>query len=51
MVSAAMIMGLGIDFGIHVTKKYYSTNGGKEGMSETMVELSEDFSEVLSQPV
>jgi len=40
MVSAAMIMGLGIDFGIHVTKKYYSTNGGKEGMSETMVELS-----------
>ncbi|MFB6144018.1 MAG: MMPL family transporter [Candidatus Nanohaloarchaea archaeon] len=40
MVSAAMIMGLGIDFGIHVTKKYYSTEGGKEGLSRTMVELS-----------
>jgi hypothetical protein len=40
MVSAAMIMGLGIDFGIHVTKKYYSTLGGQDGLSETMVELS-----------
>lgn len=40
MVSAAMIMGLGIDFGIHVTKKYYSTEGGEEGLSVTMVELS-----------
>ncbi|MFB6292042.1 MAG: MMPL family transporter [Candidatus Nanohaloarchaea archaeon] len=40
MVSAAMIMGLGIDFGIHVTKKYYSTPGGKDGLSRTMVELS-----------
>jgi predicted RND superfamily exporter protein len=40
MVSAAMIMGLGIDFGIHVTKKYYSTKRGREGLSETMTELS-----------
>lgn len=40
MVSAAMIMGLGIDFGIHVTKKYYSTRRGAEGLSETMIELS-----------
>ncbi|WEL23473.1 MMPL family transporter [Candidatus Nanohalovita haloferacivicina] len=40
MVSAAMIMGLGIDFGIHVTKKYFSTRRGSEGMSETMTELS-----------
>ena len=40
MVSAAMIMGLGIDFGIHVTKKYFSTKRGKEGLSETMTELS-----------
>ncbi len=40
MVSAAMIMGLGIDFGIHVTKKYYRSEGGVEGLSETMVELS-----------
>ncbi|QKQ98233.1 MMPL family transporter [Candidatus Nanohaloarchaea archaeon] len=40
MVSAAMIMGLGIDFGIHVTKKYFSTKRGTEGMSETMIELS-----------
>lgn len=40
MVSAAMIMGLGIDFGIHVTKKYFSTRRGVEGMSETMTELS-----------
>ncbi|MFB6159450.1 MAG: MMPL family transporter [Candidatus Nanohalobium sp.] len=40
MVSAAMIMGLGIDFGIHVTKKYFSTKRGAEGMSETMTELS-----------
>lgn len=40
MVSAAMIMGLGIDFGIHVTKKYFSTRRGTEGMSETMIELS-----------
>jgi len=40
MVSAAMIMGLGIDFGIHVTKKYFSTKRGSEGLSETMVELS-----------
>ncbi|MFB6191640.1 MAG: MMPL family transporter [Candidatus Nanohaloarchaea archaeon] len=40
MVSAAMIMGLGIDFGIHVTKKYYSTSRGREGLSETMTELS-----------
>jgi predicted RND superfamily exporter protein len=40
MVSAAMIMGLGIDFGIHVTKKYYKSERGKEGLSVTMVELS-----------
>ena len=40
MVSAAMIMGLGIDFGIHVTKKYYNTRRGSEGLSETMTELS-----------
>lgn len=40
MVSAAMIMGLGIDFGIHVTKKYHSTTRGKDGLSETMTELS-----------
>jgi predicted RND superfamily exporter protein len=40
MVSAAMIMGLGIDFGIHVTKKYYASERGREGLSETMVELS-----------
>lgn len=40
MVSAAMIMGLGIDFGIHVTKKFFSTRRGVEGMSETMTELS-----------
>lgn len=40
MVSAAMIMGLGIDFGIHVTKKYFNTQRGAEGLSETMVELS-----------
>lgn len=40
MVSAAMIMGLGIDFGIHVTKKYFSTLRGVDGMSETMTELS-----------
>jgi predicted RND superfamily exporter protein len=40
MVSAAMIMGLGIDFGIHVTKKFYKTQGGQDGLSQTMVELS-----------
>lgn len=40
MVSAAMIMGLGIDFGIHVTKKYFNTRRGAEGLSETMTELS-----------
>lgn len=40
MVSAAMIMGLGIDFGIHVTKKYFNTVRGSDGMSETMTELS-----------
>ena len=40
MVSAAMIMGLGIDFGIHVTKKYFNTQRGAEGLSKTMVELS-----------
>jgi predicted RND superfamily exporter protein len=40
MVSAAMIMGLGIDFGIHVTKKYFNTKRGAEGLSETMTELS-----------
>lgn len=40
MVSAAMIMGLGIDFGIHVTKKYFNTKGGEEGLNETMTELS-----------
>jgi predicted RND superfamily exporter protein len=40
MVSAAMIMGLGIDFGIHVTKKYFNTKRGAEGLSETMIELS-----------
>ncbi|MFB6147403.1 MAG: hypothetical protein ABEJ66_00825, partial [Candidatus Nanohaloarchaea archaeon] len=37
---AAMIMGLGIDFGIHVTKKYYNSERGKEGLSVSMVELS-----------
>ncbi len=40
MVSAAMIMGLGIDFGIHVTKKYFNTERGTEGLTETMTELS-----------
>ncbi|MFB6193372.1 MAG: MMPL family transporter [Candidatus Nanohaloarchaea archaeon] len=40
MVSAAMIMGLGIDFGIHVTKKYYSMEKGIDSLSVTMVELS-----------
>ena len=40
MVSAAMIMGLGIDFGIHVTRKYFNTKRGSEGLSETMTELS-----------
>lgn len=40
MVSAAMIMGLGIDFGIHVTKKFYKSQGGQNGLSQTMVELS-----------
>jgi len=40
MVSAAMIMGLGIDFGIHVTKKYYSLGSGIDSLSRTMVELS-----------
>lgn len=40
MVSAAMIMGLGIDFGIHVTKKYFNTKRGSEGIKETMIELS-----------
>lgn len=40
MVSAAMIMGLGIDFGIHVTKKYYNTERGAEGLRETMIQLS-----------
>ena len=40
MVSAAMIMGLGIDFGIHVTKKYFNTKRESEGIKETMIELS-----------
>lgn len=40
MVSAAMIMGLGIDFGIHVTKKYFKSDRNAEGISVTMVELS-----------
>jgi predicted RND superfamily exporter protein len=40
MVAAAMIMGLGIDFGIHVTKKYWNTGQGREGLIETMVALS-----------
>ena len=40
MVSAAMIMGLGIDFGIHVTKKYFNTQRGEKGLKETMIELS-----------
>jgi predicted RND superfamily exporter protein len=40
MVSAAMIMGLGIDFGIHVTKKYFNTQRGEKGLRETMIELS-----------
>jgi predicted RND superfamily exporter protein len=40
MVSAAMIMGLGIDFGIHVTKRYYFSVRGPEGLRETMIELS-----------
>jgi len=40
MVSAAMIMGLGIDFGIHVTKKYFNTDQGQEGLTDTMTELS-----------
>lgn len=40
MVSAAMIMGLGIDFGIHVTKHYYNTAGKPADLKETMRELS-----------
>lgn len=40
MVSAAMIMGLGIDFGIHVTKKYYALDSGLDALGRTMVELS-----------
>ena len=40
MVSAAMIMGIGIDFGIHITKKYYSTSKDKQALEETMKKLS-----------
>jgi len=40
MVSAAMIMGLGIDFGIHVTKKTATGEFEKERMYEGMKELS-----------
>lgn len=40
MVSAAMIMGLGIDFGIHVTKHYYNTEGGPDHLRKTMRELT-----------
>jgi len=41
MVSAAMIMGLGIDFGIHIVTKLYNTqNITKQHMFESMDELS-----------
>ncbi|MDY6771301.1 MAG: MMPL family transporter [Candidatus Nanohaloarchaea archaeon] len=40
MVSAAMIMGLGIDFGIHVTKRYYGSTRDREGLETTMEELA-----------
>lgn len=40
MVSAAMIMGLGIDFGIHVTKHYYNTSGTQQDLIATMRELT-----------
>lgn len=40
MVSAAMIMGIGIDFGIHVTKRYYSSSRDSKGLKETMRKLS-----------
>jgi len=42
MVSAAMIMGLGIDFGIHVVHNYFNarkTRNPKESFSETLHEL------------
>jgi hypothetical protein len=42
MVAAAMIMGLGIDFGIHQVHNYYEerkTRKPKEALSETMQEL------------
>ena len=40
MVSAAMIMGLGIDFGIHVSKSYFGSSGGFQNLREGMRELS-----------
>lgn len=40
MVSAAMIMGLGIDFGIHVTKRFYRGEKTAEELRKTMKELS-----------
>lgn len=40
MVSAAMIMGIGIDFGIHVTKRYDSNSKDREGLNRTMKKLS-----------
>lgn len=41
MVSAAMIMGLGIDFGIHVTRKHFgSERQDARGLKESMRELS-----------
>ena len=43
MVAAAMIMGLGIDFGIHVVHGYYGLRkegeSGKDALSKTMEEL------------
>ncbi|MFW5746510.1 MAG: efflux RND transporter permease subunit [Nanoarchaeota archaeon] len=43
MVAAAMIMGLGIDFGIHVVHSYYHLRqegkGSKSAMKDTMQEL------------
>mgnify|MGYP006279342479 CR=1 FL=1 len=40
MVSAAMIMGLGIDFGIHIVSKLYSKNMTQTHIYESMNELS-----------
>lgn len=39
MVSAAMIMGLGIDFGIHVVRGYERSEGGTGGVRSTMDEV------------